>query len=138
MINNKKIFRLIFIFVIIFSSVSSYAAGQERASITLDDLIKETLEQNPQIKAAREEWKAAQKRVPQASSLPDPTAGYTYMGPTPDTLNGPEKDRYGFEQMIPFPGKLAGRRNVAKTEATAAEARMKQVEREIIFKISEA
>ena len=104
----------------------------------LQALIEEALKNNPGIKAAHEQWKAAQKRVPQASALPDPTAGYTYMGPTPDTLNGPAMDRYDFEQMVPFPGKLAGRRNAAKAEAAAVEAKMKAVEREVIFKISEA
>ena len=101
-------------------------------------LIEEALKNNPEIKTAHEQWKAAQKRVPQASSLPDPMAGYTYMGATPDTLNGPEMERYEFEQMVPFPGKLFGRRNAAKAEAATIEAKMQAVEREIIFKVSEA
>jgi len=104
----------------------------------LQVFIEEAFENNPEIKAAREQWKAAQKRVPQASALPDPTAGYAYMGPSPDTLNGPEMQRYEFEQMVPFPGKLVGRRNAAKAEVTAIEAKMKAVEREVIFKVSES
>ncbi len=110
------------------------AMGQ---SDELRGFIEEALKNNPEIKAAREKWQAAQERVPQASALPDPTAGYTYMGPTPDTLNGPELDRYAFEQMIPFPGKLVGRRHAAQAEVAAAQARMKMVEREIILKVKE-
>ena len=61
------------------------------------------------------------------------------MGPSfIETLNGPIKDDYEFEQIIPFPGKLVGRRHVAKAAAAAIEAKMEAVEREVIFKISEA
>lgn len=104
----------------------------------LQALLEEALRNNPQLKAAREEWKATQKRVPQASALPDPTVGYAFMGPSIETRNGPIMENYDFEQMIPFPGKLAGRRNAAKAEAAASEARMKQAEREVIFKVCEA
>ncbi len=127
----------IFSFLYILFGTNHVFSAEMDTSSNLTSLIEEALKNNPEIKTAHEQWKAAQKRVPQASALPDPTAGYTYMGPTPDTLNGPEKDRYDFEQMIPFPGKLAGRRNAAKAEAAAAEAKMKQTEREIIFKVSE-
>ncbi len=138
-IKNRFIsWMLVFCFLYILSAINNVFAEEINTAANLTSLIEEALKNNPEIKAAREGWKAAQKRVPQASALPDPTAGYTYMGPTPDTLNGPEKDRYDFEQMVPFPGKLAGRRNVAKAEASASEAKMKRVEREIIFKVSEA
>jgi len=105
----------------------------------LQDLLDEASRNNPELKAARDEWKAAQKRVPQASALPDPTVGYSFMGPSfIETVNGPIDNNYEFEQMIPFPGKLVGRRHVAKAEAMAAQSRMKAVERNIIFKVSEA
>ena len=135
--------RIILILCLIFLIAGQNSARAEDPSVLnkpdeLRVLIEEALKNNPEIKAAHEQWKAAQKRIPQASALPDPTAGYTYMGPTPDTLNGPETDRYEFEQMVPFPGKLAGRRNAAKSEAAATEAKMKSVERDIILKVSEA
>ncbi len=105
----------------------------------LRDLVEEALNNNPELKAARNEWKAAQRRVPQASALPNPTAGYSIMGPSMiETRNGPIKNSYEFEQMIPFPGKLVGRRHVAKAEAMAAQSRMNAVKQEIIFKVSEA
>jgi outer membrane protein TolC len=40
--------------------------------------------------------------------------------------------------MVPFPGKLVGRRNAAKAEVAAAAAKVTMVEREIIFEVSEA
>ncbi len=126
-------------------SGSPWASAEELSELSsfnrsaeLFSLLHEALNNNPEIMTAQAQWQAAKKRIPQAAALPDPTAGYTYMGPTPDTLNGPEKDRYEFEQMIPFPGKLAGRRNAAKAEAAAQEARLRMVERDIMFKVSQA
>ena len=136
-----KRFLLIICVVLIFISLGIRELHSEEMpsvdALTLKSLVEEALKNNPQVQAAKARWAAAKMRVPQSSSLPDPTAGYTYMGPTPDTLNGPETDRYEFEQMVPFPGKLVGRRNAAKAEAAAVEAKMKMVEREIIFKVSE-
>jgi cobalt-zinc-cadmium efflux system outer membrane protein len=136
----KRIILILYVMFLI--GGQTFARAEDPSVLAKPDelhlLIEEALKSNPEIKAAHEQWKAAQKRVPQASSLPDPTAGYAFMGPSIETRNGPIMDNYNFEQMIPFPGKLAGRRNAAKAEAAAAEAKMKMVEREIIFKVSEA
>lgn len=136
--------RIIFILCLILVIAGQAIARAEVLSASpkadeLQDLLQEALKNNPELKAARDEWKAAQKRVPQASALPDPTAGYSIMGSSMiETRNGPIKNNYEFEQMIPFPGKLVGRRNAAKAESMAAQARMETVEREVMFKVSEA
>ena len=133
---------ILILYVMLLTAGQNYARAEDLSASNKPDelriLIEEALEHNPEIKASREQWTAAKKRVPQASALPNPTAGYTYMGPSPDTLNGPETDRYEFEQMVPFPGKLIGRRNAARAAAAAVEAKMKMVEREITFKVSAA
>src|SRR3989338_2849011 len=135
-IKNRFISWMLVLFLVSLGTSNVSAEGTD-STPRLASLIEEALKSNPEIKAARELWKAAQKRIPQASALPDPTAGYAVMGPSIETSNGPIMGSYDFEQMVPFPGKLVGRRNAAKAEAAAAEARMKTVEREIIFKVAE-
>jgi len=113
------------------------AATEERALYDLDSLIEEALLRNPQVQAMEARWLAAKERVPQASSLPDPTLGYTVMGPMLETRLGPQKDMYEFEQMIPFPGKLAERRKMASAETQAAEAQLNRTKQDLILKISQ-
>ncbi|MBI5023764.1 MAG: TolC family protein [Candidatus Omnitrophica bacterium] len=130
---------IILISVFLFFSLSTRLPAQEtvRSSVPLEELLKEALANNRGLEAAREELQAAKHRVPQASALPDPTAGYAVMGPMLETPLGPQKDVYEFEQMIPFPGKLLERRKIALSEVDAASARLKQVERELVLNISQ-
>ena len=136
MIKNFEV--CLVLFCIFFFSPPSSAQPAALQTDDLKQLIKDALDHNPELKAAREEWKAAQKRIPQASALPDSMATYTVMGPMLETRVGPQKDMYEFEQMIPFPGKLVEKRKIAASEAKAFEARLKGLERGIVFKVTEA
>src|SRR5437879_6936661 len=40
--------------------------------LRVDALVAEALKQNPEIEAARQRWRAAQERAPQARALDDP------------------------------------------------------------------
>ena len=83
-----------------FITASSYTDGDD----TLSLLIKEALEKNPEIQTAYNRWMASLYRVPQVSSLPNSTFRYTYFGANVETKLGPQEHKYGFSQMIPFPG----------------------------------
>ena len=102
--------------------------------MSLEGLLQEALANNRGLEASREELQAAKHRVPQASALPDPMAGYAVMGPMLETPLGPQKDVYEFEQMIPFPGKLVERRKVALAELDAAAAQFNEVKRDVILR----
>lgn len=130
---------IISISVFLFFSSSPWLPAQEtvRPSVPLEELLKEALANNRGLEAAREELQAAKHRVPQASALPDPMAGYAVMGPMLETPLGPQKDVYEFEQMIPFPGKLLERRKIALSEVDAASAHLRQVERELVLNVSQ-
>lgn len=107
-------------------------------TISLDELLSEALEKNPELKEAKELLLAARYRVPQASSLPEPTFGYMVMGPMVETRLGPQKNVFEFEQDLPFPSKLLKRRQMAKDEAGAAEAKYLAIKRNVIHKVSRA
>lgn len=115
----------------------SYAQGVDENLTALKSLLAEALENNRNLKEAKELLAAAKHRIPQASALPDPTAGTDYMGEMLETRLGPQENVYEFEQMIPFPGKLMERRRMATAEVDAAEANFKKVERDVILKVSQ-
>ena len=91
------------------------AAVLERAA-----LVREVLERNPSIAAARYAWRAALERAPQESALDDPMLGF---GVAPLSFGADDLDpgmRVDVSQRVPFPGKLALRGEVAAAEAEVA------------------
>lgn len=141
--NAKNYFEMFFrIAVVMFllcvgsGRVSFVFAEETPSPVTLEELLEEALANNREIKEAKEEAAAAKARIPQASALPNPTAGTAYMGRMLETPLGPQKNVYEFEQMIPFPSKLRERHLLAKAEAQAASAQLKAKERDIIFRVS--
>jgi outer membrane protein TolC len=79
----------------------------EEEVVVLQELVNEALMNNPQIQAAYNNWQAAEEKIKQVSSLPDPMASYTYFGESVETKVGPQEAKYGLSQKIPFPGKLS-------------------------------
>ncbi len=86
-------------------------------------VIHDAVLHNPEIKAARAEWEAVKKQIPQSWALPDPMIGMDVMGSMVETRVGPEKQRFMVQQVIPFPLKLYERYKISKAEAEAAQAR---------------
>ncbi len=115
------------------------AAAEDAASAPLryDHVIAEALERNPELKAAKEEWRAAKLRIPQASALPDPMVGYMVMGEMLETSLGPQENVFEAEQVIPFPGKLWEKHRIAGAEAQASQANLQMTERDVILKVSD-
>jgi len=97
--------RKIFLFIIVFLVINFLGYAQEDSILT--ELIDEALKNNPQIQVAYNNWKAAQYRVTQVKTLPDPTVRYTYYGENVETRVGPQEKKYGVSQKIPFSGKLS-------------------------------
>ena len=76
----------------------------------------------PFFAAARLEAEELQARVPQVSSLPDPTASLTYQPAPVVTARGPQRSQWRVQQTIPFPGKLRLRGEIAHLGAEVAGA----------------
>ncbi|MBF0510155.1 MAG: TolC family protein, partial [Deltaproteobacteria bacterium] len=64
------------------SHVSHHHRGHQEAAatVTLDELIKTALAQNPSLQAARQTVGAKQARVLAEKTLPDPTLSFQTMG----------------------------------------------------------
>ena len=99
-------------------------AGDEQ--LALDVLVETVLERNPSIEVARQGWRAAVARYPQAVSLKDPTVTYTIA---PLSILSDDV-RFGqsvqLSQPLPWPGKrrLRGEVVLAEAEAMADDYRV--------------
>ncbi len=93
--------------------------------LSLNELLSEALENNPEVQAARQRYEAARQRPVQERSLPDPmiSAGYTSSGsPRPVAGLGAEPtSNAGFmvTQEFPFPGKRGLMVGIADKDAGA-------------------
>jgi len=117
-------------------SFAPIALAAEETRLSLDSLLEELTQRNPEIKAARERWEAAKAVVPQVQTLPDPKLqlGYQRM-PMLDPFQGP---MYGFGQEIPFPGKLSLKGEIARREAERLEQEYNATRLRLIAVLKEA
>ncbi|PTQ89929.1 outer membrane protein TolC [Nitrosomonas nitrosa] len=86
------------------------------APTRLDDLVKEALANNPDIRASLQRWESSKAIIPQVKTLPDPkvTVGHRNIGPQHQVM-------YGLSQEIPFPGKLGHRGEIAARQSDRIE-----------------
>lgn len=119
----------------------SLVSGDTGPATSLDELIKEADQKNPEIATAQSGYEAATHVARQVSALPEtqltvqqfavgsprPFAGYTnsdfaYIG-------------FGVSQEIPFPGKRGLRGEVANSDADARQIQIESVRRTIVAKL---
>lgn len=95
----------------------------KQSVISLQELIAEALEKNPEIAAAKRRVDVKRAQIPQSTALPDPMVSVTSMGnvvPFWLQKGDPSSARIvGFSQDIPYPGKLSLKGKVARMEAEA-------------------
>ena len=93
---------------------SSYSTNGDS---TLAALITEALERNPSVQQAFLEHQAAQSRVLQAGTLPNPALSFTQHVRGPQTRVGPQMSNVSISQAFPWFGTLSGRVEVAAAES---------------------
>jgi outer membrane protein TolC len=117
----------------------AWAEPQEIASsLTLDKVVAEALQNNPQIHAMRAKWEAMKERQVQERTLPNPMLTYSAM----DMVNGgnwpnTQEKRVGVEQPFPWFGKLGLKGKVAEKEAEAMQREYEAMQREVIMLVKE-
>ena len=108
------------------------------AATPLADLLQEAEQNNPQLQAARQEWKAAQQVPTQVSTLPDPEFMVQHLSvgsPRPFAGYSNSEMAYvglGISQDIPYPGKLRLRGEVARRDAEAVQQQYESLRRSIL------
>lgn len=93
---------------------SSYSTNGDS---TLAALITEALERNPGVQQAFLEHQAAQSRIAQAGTLPNPALSFTHHVRGPQTRVGPQMSSLSISQAFPWMGTLSDSREVAAAES---------------------
>ena len=129
---------LLFTVLILIFSASAYA---QEAELHLDALVKSALERNPKIKSFEDAARASKLRVRPSGALPDPVIGLGIknMGLTRWTVGEEVMSEVGvsFSQMIPFPGKLSLKSQIASTQSLQAEEDLKAARLQLVRQIKE-
>lgn len=102
---------------------------------TMPDMIAYTYNENPDIAAAREAWRAKVESYRVVTGLPDPQLTVTYFPEPLQTRLGPQDWNVTLSQKIPFPGKLSKAGEVVKTESHIARLRLDKTVRTIAASI---
>ncbi len=109
------------------------------SSLTLDLVVAEALQNNPQLRSMRAKWEAMRERPVQETTLPNPMLKYSAMdmvqgGNWPDT----QEKRVELEQPFPWFGKLGLRGRVATKEAEAMQREYEAMQREVTMMVKES
>lgn len=123
--NNFFYFIIAFVFII-----PIYPARAQNSELVL--LIDEALKNNPGVQAAYNQWKAQEYKIKQVSSLPDPMASYTHFGENVETRVGPQENKYGVSQKIPFLGKLNLKGKAQSKHSSMLREKYEAARREVI------
>lgn len=86
---------------------------------TQDEYFKIALENNPGLQAKYKEFEAAMQKIPQVSTLPDPTFSVSAFGRMTETRVGPQRARFTLTQMFPWFGTLRAQGDIASLMAEA-------------------
>jgi cobalt-zinc-cadmium efflux system outer membrane protein len=111
--------------------------------LNLQQLIEECLKNSPELKTSGSQVSAAEYRVPQAKTLPDPmlTIGYQNEGFNKFTYgNSNNPNTQGIvsaSQSFPFPGKLGLRGEAASKEAESLGANYEAIRLKAVSRVKE-
>lgn len=130
------------LFVLLALGVCAPAPGQVNNSLVLDSLVAETLQNNPQLRAARNKAGASLARVDQVTSWDSPQVGVEFYQTPIKSFPNPVKDwmenDYFIQQMIPFPGKLSAMGRAAENQAAMTQEEYRALQRKIIRDLKSA
>jgi len=119
-----------------FSAAFSQEETEEKA--VLSEMIQVALSENPQVKAAEQEWQASLEGIPQAKAMPDPLLSYSYFGQSVETRLGPQRNKISVAQKFPFFGKLSLKGEIARSQAWMLESQYRAVKADVELKVKQA
>ncbi|MCX7771047.1 MAG: TolC family protein, partial [Proteobacteria bacterium] len=126
------------IIVLLLFFVSSLANAE---SLTLKDLSKILIQENPRIKSMEKEVKMRELKVTSSSSLEDPKLKIAINNLPVDTWSFKDEDmtskEIGISQMIPLGGKLKVRESIAYKELLIAKESLRKEKINMLFELEE-
>ena len=116
--------------------------GNAEEYLSLDSAVREALESNPEIKAARSRWESYTKIPSQVATLPNPTIGVRFKNVSFSEItlgDDPRSDVQAFIiQEIPFPGKLSSKKKIALEKSESQKWAVDSTSRRIIADLKES
>lgn len=110
-------------------------------TMSLQALIEQALENNPEIKSMQRRFDMMRARIPQAKALDEPLLSIGYMGniaPFYVQRDDPSSGRsISITQDLPYPGKRSLRGKVASTEADAEWWKFEQTRRNVVAEVKD-
>ncbi|MFY9225323.1 MAG: TolC family protein [Blastocatellia bacterium] len=126
------------------NKTASFAKDTTIYKVTLEQLISQALDKNPEIKVMQRSFDMMQARVSQAKAWPEPMLSLGYLGnitpfPPFDIQKGdPSSGRIlQFSQEVLFPGKLALKGKMATKEAEVEWWAYQQTRLDLIAEVKE-
>jgi len=105
---------------------------------TLDDYFQIAAENNPGLQAKYKAYEAAMQKIPQVSSLPDPTFSFGYFISSVETRVGPQRARFSLTQMLPWFGTLKAQGDAAALGAEAKFQSFLDVRNKLYYRVAAA
>ena len=90
---------------------------------TLDSYLSYAAAHSPVLEAHFEDWRAAVHAIARSRRWPEPQLTYGLFLRQVETRVGPQRQRFGLRQMIPWPATLQAAADAAASAALAAERR---------------
>lgn len=109
-------------------------------TLNIRELIREAIQNNPELAAMKSKASASTHRAPQAQSLPDPMFMVGYQNDGTRSYSYGEKDSqwmFTASQMFPYPGKLGLKSEMAEKESQSQFFQAEMAEITLIQKIRE-
>jgi len=105
-------------------------------TLSLDDVVREVLTNNPSLKAATANWLAMKERVPQARAWADPRAEFDqrlarFVSVPPNAFSD---QKLMVEQTLPLSGKNRLQGNAATAEAASAFEDLRRKQLDVVAK----
>ncbi len=135
-----KKFTLILIIIISLLVRGGLSLAQEQEQeLALNDLINTALKNNPDILSKQKKLEEAMVRVPKAKIWDEPSMGVGFEQVPRGSLKLNKADKmYDISQVIPFPGKLSLKGEVALREAQMVGAEYKDTQLNVISGVKQA
>jgi outer membrane protein TolC len=119
----------------------SSSAQSEKPRLSVDQLVEEALQNNPEISAAKIKWEVSKEKIPQAYALEDPMFGFGIVN-LPTNFSFKDEDmtmkEFSISQRFPFPGKRPLMKEMASKEAEAVSTEIQGKIHQIIRDVKTA
>ncbi len=119
-------------------SATTASGNAIRVPLTLDACVATADSSNPSVLSAWHAWQAALGAARGAGALPDPMVSYGYSITPVETRVGPQEERFGLRQTLPWFGKLRLKSEAAMAGADAAYHRYRRAAADVEYAVVEA